>query len=74
MGYELAATTRVVIKIYNIAGQLVRKLADRTDSAGSHLITWNGLDEYRESVPSGCYLCSLDAEGKHIVRKMTFVK
>jgi len=48
-------STHVEINIYNIRGQLVRRLVSEEYSAGNHDIVWNGKDDNGTQVGSGVY-------------------
>jgi len=68
--FGLPKKSRVSIEIYNILGQLVRRLSENEIyPAGTHTITWqpNGL-------ASGVYLYRIRTEEKAITKKMTFIK
>ncbi|KPK68463.1 hypothetical protein AMJ82_08195 [candidate division TA06 bacterium SM23_40] len=61
--YDLGAPLRVEIRIFNLLGQQVRRLIDRTDTAGRHCIRWGGENERGDAVASGVYLVYLTVEG-----------
>ncbi len=54
------ASWKVEISIYNVAGQRVAKLVDRTMPAGSHQVAWDGRVNGRR-LPSGVYFCRMRA-------------
>ncbi len=60
--------------IYNIAGQLVRTLADRPFTAGDHALLWNGRDDAGRPVASGVYVAQLTTQGRAFVQAMTLVR
>jgi hypothetical protein len=68
--FRLAAASTVSAGVWNLAGQRVISLANRTYSAGEHTITWDGTDEKGLPVPSGVYICRLEAGEKVMTRKM----
>jgi flagellar hook assembly protein FlgD len=45
-------------------------LANRTYPAGEHTFSWDGTDEKGLPVPSGVYICRLEAGKKVMTRKM----
>jgi len=61
------------LKIYNIKGQLVRKL-DIDNKSGIGSIAWDGLDSYGKKVCSGIYFYKLTADKKEIVKKMVLMR
>ncbi len=68
--YELAQDTAVDIKIYNIAGELVRGLDEGVKSAASHVTYWDGCNDGGEKVASGIYFCVFKAGSFSAVRKL----
>jgi hypothetical protein len=59
--FGLSMTTHVRLAIYNIAGQLVRTLADAVMESGSYEVTWNGDNNAGETIASGIYFCKMEA-------------
>ena len=66
--------THVSLYIYNMKGQLVRRLVEENKSPGSYNVLWNGKNELGETVPTGIYLYSLTAGDFRTSRKMLFLK
>ncbi len=65
---------QVVLAIYNIQGQLVRKLVDGSQPAGSYSIWWDGRNMAGVDVASGLYLCHLQMDMDHRVHKMLLLR
>lgn len=56
----------VEIKIYNVAGELVRALSDPAKTGGSHYyIEWDGKNEAGKKVASGVYIARFTADKKN---------
>ena len=73
--FSLAERGRVVLKVFDVSGRLVRTLADATLSAGAlHRIEWDGRDEGGVSVASGVYFYRLVTGGFNSTRKMVLLK
>jgi flagellar basal-body rod modification protein FlgD len=70
LGYQLAANTaRVVVSIYNGAGDLVRQLEARGQVMGDQTVSWDGKDEAGRSLATGPYsfeVNAFDAAGKKV--------
>ncbi|MDD3103900.1 MAG: FlgD immunoglobulin-like domain containing protein [Candidatus Cloacimonetes bacterium] len=64
----------VVLNVYNLKGQLVKKLIDATMPAGPTMISWDGTDDNGNTVSSGIYSYRLQSGGKNITRKMMLMK
>lgn len=56
ISYQLPATIRVIIKIFNILGQEVITLLDEEKSSGNYKIDFNA-----SNLPSGVYICQMKA-------------
>ncbi|OQY25907.1 MAG: hypothetical protein B6244_14615 [Candidatus Cloacimonetes bacterium 4572_55] len=73
--FFLSETTPVQLSIYNINGQLVnRLLAGTIYEAGSHSVTWNGVDNKGNPVVSGVYLYRLKTNRGIQTRRMTLLR
>ncbi|MGD8396389.1 MAG: FlgD immunoglobulin-like domain containing protein [Candidatus Eiseniibacteriota bacterium] len=64
----------VHLEVYDAGGRLVRSLVDGDLPAGVHAVTWNGIDQKGQSVPSGVYFYRLDTATEHQTRKMLLVE
>ena len=56
ISFHLLKKQRTVITIYNILGKEVKKLKDEDISSGNHSFTWDGMNDYGITQPSGIYL------------------
>jgi hypothetical protein len=77
--YALSEQAYVVIKIYNIAGQLIRTLDLGVKAPGTYLSKdraayWDGKDDAGDEVASGVYFYRLYAGDKVLTRKMVVLK
>jgi hypothetical protein len=78
--FQLASEADVVIRIYNIEGQLVRTLNLGNQPAGTYIMkdkaaSWDGKNDEGNLVSSGVYFYTLEANGKKIgTRKMIMLK
>ncbi len=73
--FDLAQNGRVALRIYDVAGRLVRTLIDEDMAAGrGYKEVWNGLDDQNQRVASGIYFYRLDAAGEAFTRKMLIMK
>ncbi len=70
MEYAVARESRIQIAVFNISGQLVRKLVDEVQTAGFKSMKWDGRNQQRADVSSGVYFLRLNAGGKVMIRKM----
>jgi immune inhibitor A len=65
---------RVELRIYNLLGQSVRRLAGGTFAPGRHEFLWDGRDEAGRLVSSGVYFYRLEGDQPALVRKMLLIK
>ena len=77
--YQLAADAPVNLRIYNIRGQLVRKLDIGVQKAGSYRAQesaayWDGSNQLGESVSSGVYFYTMQAGAFQATRRMLILK
>ncbi|RIK66264.1 hypothetical protein DCC62_25350 [candidate division KSB1 bacterium] len=73
--YQLPLNSEVKLAVYNIAGQLVRKLVDgERQSAGAHTITWDGKDESGKLAASGVYVYRLETVSRVDSQKMILLR
>jgi len=63
--YELNVAAFTSLRIYDVAGRLVRTLVEREQSAGVHDAVWDGLDDAGRAVFAGPYFVRFTA-GKHV--------
>jgi hypothetical protein len=59
--YNVPRSTHVKIEIFNLNGQNIRTLVDRSFEPGKHEIEWDGQDERGMVVVSGVYIYRIQA-------------
>ena len=77
--YQLAAPAEVALTIYDMNGQIVRRLAMGHQAAGvyqsrSRALYWDGRNQFGESVASGLYFYTLTAGDFTATRRMVILK
>jgi hypothetical protein len=70
MDITLPEDMHVTMEVYNIVGQKVGTMMDENMSEGPHSISWNAP----ANMPSGIYICKMEAGSTVMTRKMTLVK
>jgi predicted outer membrane repeat protein len=65
---------RVTLRIYDVAGRLIRTLVDRNVTPGHKSVTWDGKDARGNQVSSGIYFYRLVAGNATFTKKMVFLK
>ena len=79
MPYQLAIPAEVTLTIYDINGQLIRRLAVGYQAAGvyqsrSRAVYWDGRNQLGESVASGLYFYTLTTDEFTATRRMLILK
>ena len=77
--YQLAEDSSVMIKIYNVKGELVRTLSFGHQSAGVYIAKskaayWDGRDNLGEKVASGVYFYRLQTGNFSSMRRLVVLK
>ena len=72
--FSLPETEAVTLTIYNIRGQLVRTLVDKSLESGEHEVTWNGVNQVGQAVASGVYVARLRRQGEVKTRKVVVLR
>ncbi|MCG3118631.1 MAG: hypothetical protein ALAOOOJD_00871 [bacterium] len=72
--YGIPKRTNVALRIYNLFGQVVATLVEGEQTAGTHIVTWNGLNSAGARVSSGIYFYKLETKDFMQVRKLLLAK
>ena len=72
--YDLPKSGEVSLRIFNIQGQLVRTLVNRTQEPGSHSAIWNGHSDAGFLVGSGVYIYQLECGDQIKQQKLLLLK
>jgi len=72
--FAVPRPARVVVRVYDPAGRLVRTLVAADLPAAEHVVVWDGRDQAGRTAASGTYYCRMTTEGFSAVRKLTLVK
>ncbi|MCI0699418.1 T9SS type A sorting domain-containing protein [candidate division KSB1 bacterium] len=74
ISYQLPNESHVVIKVFNLQGQVIRTLTDEFKSAGSYTIAWDGRDASGLGAPSGTYFYQIKARDFEQTKSMILLK
>jgi hypothetical protein len=72
--FDLAETAHVRLRIYDVAGRLVKTLTDAEIAAGPHNVEWDARADDGQSVASGVYLAKLEADGFTATTRLALVR
>jgi hypothetical protein len=74
ISFELSKPGDVVLNIYNLKGELVKRLINNQMSNGKHSIVWDGKDNNGTICSSGVYFYKIESNGRVEVKKMLLLK
>jgi uncharacterized protein (DUF362 family) len=73
--FFLSRKARVTVRILNNLGQHVNTLIDtRMLSSGNHRVRWDGMNDQKQTVPSGIYVCEFIVDRNRWYTKIVFKK
>ena len=72
--YHLSSPGPVQLVIYNVLGQPVRTLVDKSQAAGSYQIRWDVLDHRGVSLSTGIYIARLSYPGGVQTQRLLYLK
>jgi hypothetical protein len=74
ISYTIPAASHATVRIYNVAGRLVRTLVDGAVEAGAHQAAWDGSDNEGRTVARGVYFCRMTAGEFSATEKVVLLK
>lgn len=74
INYSLAEEAKVVIEIFNVNGQRIKKLIDENKEPGDHKVVWNATNNNGSKVASGVYFYRIKAGNFVQTKKMNVLK
>jgi len=72
--FALPRAGPVKLKLFDAQGRQVRELANGWLPAGEHSARWDGRDGAGRRVPSGLYICRLEADGRTVTRRLAAIQ
>jgi hypothetical protein len=72
--FTVGSAAKVDLVIYNALGQEVRHLVNSDITPGAYTVSWNGLDNAGQQVPSGLYVYRITNGTQTISKKMLMLK
>jgi len=72
--YRVPKTSLILVEVFNVNGQRLRKLVDNEKEAGVHKTIWDGLNEQGENVGSGIYIYKMQSEDHVMSKKMVLIQ
>jgi len=74
IAFTLPRAGQVSVTIYDLNGRQVRRLVDKSFSAGSHELRWDGLTEAGDPASAGTYFYQVRCDEQTLTRKMLLIR
>jgi hypothetical protein len=74
ISYSLEKQTKVVLRIYDIFGNLIKILADEFQEVGNYEIKWDGTNVMNEKVSTGNYYCQFLTNNSELTKQIIIIK
>jgi PKD repeat protein len=75
ISYQLAARSRVSMKIFDVSGRLVRTLVDEEEEeVGEYQVHWDGTDSSARPLANGVYFCKFWSGDFTATRKLVILR
>jgi hypothetical protein len=74
ISYMLPQDGSVSLIVTDVLGRTVRTLVNDAQFAGTHMVTWDGMDDAGQTMPSGSYFARLVTSSGNEVIQMTLAK
>ncbi|MBA4377286.1 MAG: hypothetical protein C0395_01280 [Gemmatimonas sp.] len=74
MAFALPRGGAATLRVFDLAGRLVRTLVAGDRPAGPGAAVWDGRDEGGRDAPAGVYFCRLESAGAAVTRKLVLVR
>lgn len=72
--FYVPSAGNIQLKIFNINGEVMKQFNFVNEPEGSKRITWNGKDEFNNSVASGVYFYQVIFNANVLTKKMIYLK
>jgi hypothetical protein len=72
--FDMKAKGLVTIRIYNVAGELVRTLVNEARDAGAYSAVWDGRNNIGTDVASGIYFNKMETAGFQATKKLVLLR
>ncbi len=72
--YQLSNNGHVSLRVYNIAGQMVKTLVNEVQQAGSYAISWDGRDGDNRQASNGIYFYCLQSSTANKTSRMVLIR
>ncbi len=74
ISFSLAEPSKVLLKIYNTSGRLIKTLVNEFKRAGVYNVNWNCRDDVGRTVVKGVYFCTLESPKFKFCKKLVLIQ
>jgi Tol biopolymer transport system component len=74
ISFRITEATRVLLNIYNMAGQKVHTLLMKNFDEGNYTVTWNGRNKNGNKLPAGIYIYHLQTKSSLLSGRMNLIE
>ncbi len=74
INYAVPKTSKVILKVYNCLGQVVRTLVDGEQKPGVYTIIWDGKDDVGRNLSAGIYFYEMTSDNFVATKKTVLLK
>lgn len=74
LAYRVEQDARIMVRLFDVRGRLVRSLYDGQVDAGDHVVTWDGRDNGGRALPSGRYIVQVLGLGRAAEGSVTLLR
>jgi flagellar hook assembly protein FlgD len=68
--WSMPSPERVIVKIFDVRGHLVRTIIDEQLQSGRHEVIWNGKNRSEQPVAAGVYFAAISVGNNKTVQKV----
>lgn len=72
--YQLPQAQKVLMKVYDATGKVIRTLVNEFEKAGTYVVNWDGCDNRGEHVAAGIYFFCLETGNQKLTKKAIVVR
>jgi flagellar hook assembly protein FlgD len=74
ISFRLDTASKVDLRVYDVAGRLVRALMVDWLQAGLYSVKWDGLDNDHRQVAAGIYFCRLQTAESDLTQRIVLLR
>jgi hypothetical protein len=72
--YSIGTPGKVMLRVFDVSGRVIRTLVDETKTAGQYSVIWDGKNDGGERVASGVFFYQLNAPGSELNKKIVILQ